>query len=291
MKGHMPIITPANPQQNSTFNVTKSTLYQMKQEFKKYVDLTADIVENKTKTWKDFFEKREFFSEHRLYVHVLITAKTTDSFRTWEGYMESKIRKLIAELEKTINIKYAVPLADKFTDPDCDLPNSNFFLGLVTEKNSSDPTNQIIDLSRPVANFTFLVKTYPIFNIDEMDIKVSWHKRTQLPNFCFPDGKPKRRRKRKREQTIDSSAQKIQKIDAESDVSTNNGSEDNQNKEDNEESNNTTEKEEVVEEEEEQVEIPVVPELVEIGGKNDQWNSVAVQEVTKKPKVTLMNRN
>ena len=41
----MPIITPAYPQQNSTFNVSKSTLEVMKEEFKQSLDICEEIMQ------------------------------------------------------------------------------------------------------------------------------------------------------------------------------------------------------------------------------------------------------
>lgn len=79
----MPIITPAYPQQNSTYNVTRSTLWQMKQEFKIFRGITAEIVQQHTKSWNDFFKQRNFFSEFKVYVRVQITGTTEDAMRIW----------------------------------------------------------------------------------------------------------------------------------------------------------------------------------------------------------------
>lgn len=41
----MPIITPAYPQQNSTFNVSRSTLEVMKDEFSKSLEICEEIIQ------------------------------------------------------------------------------------------------------------------------------------------------------------------------------------------------------------------------------------------------------
>ena len=44
----MPIITPAYPQQNSTFNVTQSTLKVMQEEFKSSLAICEEILAGRT---------------------------------------------------------------------------------------------------------------------------------------------------------------------------------------------------------------------------------------------------
>lgn len=94
-----------------------------------------------------------------------------------EPFVESRIRKLIGDLERTINVKYAVPISEKYRNPDGKEHNTNFFLGLVTETgnaNSGYPNNQVIDLSPPVANFLQMVKTYDMYKEENMGIEISW---------------------------------------------------------------------------------------------------------------------
>jgi poly(A) polymerase len=56
----MPIITPAYPQQNSTFNVSISTKKVMMNEFNRGMQLTDDIMMGKC-TWDNLFEAPSFF--------------------------------------------------------------------------------------------------------------------------------------------------------------------------------------------------------------------------------------
>ena len=57
----MPIITPAYPQQNSTFNVTFSTREVMLKEFRRGIEVCTDIILGR-KTWLDLFEPISFFN-------------------------------------------------------------------------------------------------------------------------------------------------------------------------------------------------------------------------------------
>lgn len=193
----MPIITPAYPNQNSTYNVTQSTLYQMKVELARGRDITSDIVANGTSTWNDIFTPRDFFSEFRLFVHVHLWAGTEENFRIWEGFIESRLRYLIQELEHTPNLKYAVPNVANFKEVGGSHElNSNFFMGLVYDFSGSADKSKTIDLSPAVINFKHTVMQYPKYAPD-MGIEISYKKWAKLPNYCFPDGIKKRRRTQK----------------------------------------------------------------------------------------------
>lgn len=97
----MPIITPSYPQQNSTFNVTLSTRTVILDEFKKGLEC-CDSIASGNKEWKDLFEPIKFFS---IYKHFLVLIASNQS--EWLGLVESKIRHLVANLEKHKCIKLA----------------------------------------------------------------------------------------------------------------------------------------------------------------------------------------
>jgi len=201
-----------------------------------------------------------------------------------EGFIESRIRKLIGELERTVYVQYAVPISESYKEPNGPEFNTNFFLGIVTDKNADAATQATakptIDLSIAVTNFTCAVKTAKFFNHETMEINITHVSRRGIPDFCFPDGRPKRRRKRRREvKTTEENPAKKQKVDGENEVSAE--------EQPNVENGETTS--EVDNVPEEIVEIPEVPELNEIGG-NDEWTRQDEQRITKKPKVTLMSR-
>ncbi len=78
----MPIITPAYPAINSTYNVSESTLQLMKQEFARGAQITSKI-EREGVSWAALFEKCEFFSKFKAYVQIEILAATEDEHRKW----------------------------------------------------------------------------------------------------------------------------------------------------------------------------------------------------------------
>ncbi|XP_017905719.1 PREDICTED: poly(A) polymerase type 3-like [Capra hircus] len=60
----MPIITPAYPQQNSTYNVSVSTRMVMVEEFKQGLAITDEILLSKAE-WSKFFEAPNFFQKYK----------------------------------------------------------------------------------------------------------------------------------------------------------------------------------------------------------------------------------
>jgi len=93
----LPIITPAYPQQNSTYNVTHSSKQVICKEIKRGFEITQKIYETMaTKSdWGRLFEKIDFFNEYRHFIVIIISANNEENFQFWKGHVESKIRKLI----------------------------------------------------------------------------------------------------------------------------------------------------------------------------------------------------
>lgn len=134
----MPIITPAYPQQNSTFNVSSSTRKVMLMEFNRGMQITDDIMMGK-QMWEKLFEAPSFFYRYvtaRLFVRLcttkcaeiitttvswfcspplryrhfivlLVTSSNADDHLEWCGLVESKIRYLIQNLERNQHINLA----------------------------------------------------------------------------------------------------------------------------------------------------------------------------------------
>ncbi|KAK3908897.1 Poly(A) polymerase gamma [Frankliniella fusca] len=103
----MPIITPAYPQQNSTFNVSMSTRTIMEEEFQQGLAITDDIMVHGRASWHKLFEPPNFFQKYRHYLILLASAATPEDQLEWCGLVESKVRHLIGNLERNQHIKLA----------------------------------------------------------------------------------------------------------------------------------------------------------------------------------------
>ncbi|KAM3968626.1 poly(A) polymerase hiiragi isoform 1-T2 [Aphomia sociella] len=102
----MPIITPAYPQQNSTFNVSASTRTVIMEEFRVGLAITDEIMLGKC-GWDRLFESPNYFSRYRHFIVLLASSASSDDQLQWCGLIESKIRHLITTLERNQHITIA----------------------------------------------------------------------------------------------------------------------------------------------------------------------------------------
>lgn len=195
----MPIITPAYPQQNSTFNVSTSTCKVILNEFNNGMQITDEIMMGKSK-WEKLFEAPSFFYKYRHFIVLLVSSQTADDHLEWCGLVESKIRYLIGNLERNQFISLA------HVNPRCfeakndkkqniqengsgdsnasDKPNftSMWFIGLVFERSE----NLNVDLTENIQSFTDSVHKHAV-NIkllkDGMKIEARHVRRKQLSQY------------------------------------------------------------------------------------------------------------
>ena len=127
----MKIITPAYPAQNSTFNVTHSTLHVLKNEFKRGREVCAEILMSK-KRWESLWEPLPFFTMHKHYLQVTIAAVSEDDFKKWEGWVHSRLRMLVQGVETCSGgALVAHPYPEKKKDPNRDqTTHCVYYLGL-----------------------------------------------------------------------------------------------------------------------------------------------------------------
>ncbi|RCN43233.1 Poly(A) polymerase central domain protein [Ancylostoma caninum] len=97
----MPILTPAFPEQNSTFNVTNSTRSIMINEMKEGLEIMKDIYEGRAE-WSKLFEEVNFFTRYKHFI-----SKNEEDHLIFCGFVESKIRHLIGALERNQGISLA----------------------------------------------------------------------------------------------------------------------------------------------------------------------------------------
>ncbi|KAF3493089.1 hypothetical protein DY000_02057467 [Brassica cretica] len=94
----MPIITPAYPCMNSSYNVSASTLRIMTGEFQRGKDICEAMEANKA-DWDTLFEPFAFFEAYKNYLQIDISAANVDDLRKWKGWVESRLRQLTLKVK------------------------------------------------------------------------------------------------------------------------------------------------------------------------------------------------
>ncbi|XP_073191411.1 poly(A) polymerase gamma [Lepidochelys kempii] len=152
----MPIITPAYPQQNSTYNVSTSTRAVMVEEFKQGLAVTDEILQGKS-DWPKLLEPPIFFQKYKHYIVLTASASTEENHLEWVGLVESKIRVLVGNLERNefINLAHVNPQSFPGNKEHCKESNyvSMWFLGIIFRKmENAESVN--IDLTYDIQSFT-----------------------------------------------------------------------------------------------------------------------------------------
>ena len=105
----MPVITPAYPQMCATFNITHSTKAIIQRELERGSVIAEEIMAKK-RPWKDLFSKHTFFTvDHKYYLAVIATSTTKEAHKVWSGFVESKVRVLVGDVERHPSIAIARP--------------------------------------------------------------------------------------------------------------------------------------------------------------------------------------
>jgi len=127
----MPIITPAYPQQNSTFNVSKSTLEVMKEEFRLSLSICEEIIAGKA-TWEKLFESPNFFLKYKHYIVLEASSATEADQIQWYGHVESKVRHLVGDLERdALELAHVWPKTYPSLEEGKEKTTCYWFIGLV----------------------------------------------------------------------------------------------------------------------------------------------------------------
>eukprot|EP00033_Pygsuia_biforma_P001482 GCRY01001672.1.p1 GENE.GCRY01001672.1~~GCRY01001672.1.p1 ORF type:complete len:593 (-),score=154.00 GCRY01001672.1:88-1866(-) len=110
----MPIITPAYPAMNSTFNVSRSTLAVLQAQFKQSEEEATKFELSADSAWPTLFSEAPFFSLYKYFLQITAKAATDAELLAWQGTVESKIRFLVMRIEDCPEVKRLHPIAKAF---------------------------------------------------------------------------------------------------------------------------------------------------------------------------------
>uniref|UniRef100_A0A671VK03 polynucleotide adenylyltransferase n=1 Tax=Sparus aurata TaxID=8175 RepID=A0A671VK03_SPAAU len=195
----MPIITPAYPQQNSTYNVSTSTRTIMSEEFKYGLSVTDEILQGKAE-WPKLFEPPNFFQKYKHYIVLTASASTEENHLEWIGLVESKIRVLVGNLERNEYITLAHVNPQSFPGSKENRSENDFvsmwFIGIIFKKvENAESVN--IDLTYDIQSFTDTVyRQANNINMlkDGMKIEATHVKKKQLHQYLPPELVQKKKR-------------------------------------------------------------------------------------------------
>ncbi|KAL5544890.1 hypothetical protein UlMin_008674 [Ulmus minor] len=181
----MPIITPAYPSMNSSYDVSSSTLRVMTEEFQRGNEICEAMETNKA-DWDTLFELYPFFESYKNYLQIEISAENDDDLRKWKGWVESRLRHLTLKIERhTFNLLQCHPHPGDFSDKSKHF-HCCYFMGLQRKQGVLvNEGGEQFDIRLTVEEFKQDVNMYTMWK-PGMVIHVSHVKRRSIPNFVFP---------------------------------------------------------------------------------------------------------
>ncbi|XP_075479676.1 nuclear poly(A) polymerase 4-like isoform X3 [Primulina tabacum] len=208
----MPIITPAYPCMNSSYNVSASTLRVMNEQFQFGKKICEDIELNKSQ-WSTLFEPYLFFESYKNYLQVDIVAADLDDLRAWRGWVESRLRQLTLMIERDTSGKLQChPYPHDYVDSSKPCAHCAFFTGLQRKQGEVVQEGQQFDIRKTVDDFRHQINSYMYWK-PGMEIYVSHIRRKQIPSYVFTEGYKRNRHMRPMSQ------QQVCKVSSEGDES------------------------------------------------------------------------
>ena len=102
----MPIITPAFPAMNSTYNVTQSTFRILKQELRRGQVIMETIVARQQiqiqRGLVELCQPSTFLADYKHYLRLVLTSESVEHAMAWKGFIQSKLRVLILYLDQQL---------------------------------------------------------------------------------------------------------------------------------------------------------------------------------------------
>ncbi|XP_071685795.1 nuclear poly(A) polymerase 1-like isoform X3 [Rutidosis leptorrhynchoides] len=182
----MPIITPAYPSMNSSYNVSSSTLRIMTDEFKRGHDICEAMVLNNG-SWVELFEPYRFFEAYKNYLQIDIGAENDDDMLNWKGWVKSRLRYIVLKIERdTFKMLQCHPHPGDFSDGS-NPSHCSYFLGLQRKENVPVNDAKKFDIRLTIAEFKDNVRSYSLWK-PGMNINVTHIKCRDIPAFVFPGG-------------------------------------------------------------------------------------------------------
>ena len=179
------IITPAFPAQNTNAGTNQILKRTMIEEFNAFKEYSAKInIEdiNCQYTWKGLFQGGiNLFEGYNYFLQIDILAMNKTDFKSWDGLVESQIRKLIFNFIGIPEIKLR-PFSVGYNIKDAVYPFSRTYLFGISFVNpeSLEKPNKIINLREPVKKFIIELDKKRD-NKNEKNLRINFKEMKDLP--------------------------------------------------------------------------------------------------------------
>eukprot|EP00249_Psilotum_nudum_P021281 c28048_g1_i1 orf=266-1978(-) len=180
----MQIITPVYPYMNTSRNVTISTLKILKEEFQRADKICKASREMNMSELGHLSEPYPFFEKYHDFICISITAADGNDFLLWKGFVESRFRRLISQIEKLSDgLLQCHPNPCPFIDYRMSKPQCKYFWGLQDEKLYEKGLIQHV-VKTVATEFRDLVLQCPPGKAGR-EIHISRVDQNQIPLYCF----------------------------------------------------------------------------------------------------------
>ncbi|GAX76367.1 hypothetical protein CEUSTIGMA_g3813.t1 [Chlamydomonas eustigma] len=108
MTAEMPIITPAYPAMNSSYNVSRCTREVMLEEFRSAYSILRHVLfePHEVTPWHLLFDAQHFFRvEKGWYVQIEVVASDDENLKTWDGWVRSRLKLMVKNMEDHVNAR------------------------------------------------------------------------------------------------------------------------------------------------------------------------------------------
>jgi len=199
----MPVITPAFPNMNSTHNVTESTKRIICDEIHRGYQICKDVESNKA-LYVDLYAPSTFFKLYKNYIMIQIEVADEDGFRRYSGWVESKIRLLVSNLENTAGLRvhpYSrscswATVEDKTQIPKEELEvttySTSWFIGLAFCQDNGAFVGQTVDVRPAICPFIDVLQEWKDLLTTQVKIRVQRVSQSELPAYCHLQEDPLR---------------------------------------------------------------------------------------------------
>lgn len=154
----MPVLTPAYPSKNSSYNVMQSTASLMKKEFKRAYQLSLS-----EETFPEIFQESTFLTDYSHYIVITPTTMDKSDYNTWKGFVESKIKICIKLIESSVDGIQAIPFSKEV--------DGSFYIAIVKKEDEEYPQKEILNGCEAFLSHILSLPDTPYIK-DKMDITV-----------------------------------------------------------------------------------------------------------------------